>query len=599
MDEYILQIINLATSVDDLLSEISHIELLKKNRREHPTYESVYIVQPSPETVDIIVRDFATRPLYQRAHLYFTGRLDDRLFYKLKSSAVRKYVANLRDVPLDFLPIEKRVFSLDFQEALTRLFGVAMREDQVTEECQIIAEQIASYWVTVRILPDVRYQRSSPNNVCQKIAERVLKELDDYAKMNEGYFRAVGETPVLLIADRTLDLKAPLIWEFSYQAMANDLVYLRKQGRVYRYSPSGVKQDEKDADLDDRKDSIWESTRHAHIAEVSDSLSESLRNIQSKLKGGAQAEETTVSLNNLRKVLADLPDLKQAKELISIHVSMAQDCIKEMEERKIQSLAELGQDFANGETVDGRAVRNPEDLMSVLVDDRDITEYDKVRLLILYALQYGGFAESDMPRWFKKLHAKHLDSVNGLKQFGIALYRPEGFQPSKPSGRRWKQQDDSPVDKSTCRYEPKLKQVLKELCDGRLPETEFPYARDPRPTNMNVDSAADGFGSGSTFTTPLRSIKPTWHKRELAEKLIKDLGLLDAVVKKEEEDGKPTGPLISVFMAGGATYSESRCVYELSKSEKRVITLGTTHFSVGDNFLRDLRTLRPRKRSHR
>ena len=60
--------------------------------------------------------------------------------------------------------------------------------------------------------------------------------MDDYCRLNENYPPpSVASKPraILLITDRTMDLYSPLLHEFSYQAMAMDIVEsLKEPGNI-------------------------------------------------------------------------------------------------------------------------------------------------------------------------------------------------------------------------------------------------------------------------------------------------------------------------------------------------------------------------------
>ena len=76
----------------------------------------------------------------------------------------------------------------------------------------------------------------------------------------------------LFITDRSFDVAAPLLHEFTYQAMCNDLLPIT-DGTKYRYkfqSSSSVYED-MDATLSDA-DAVWTAIRHMHMREAIDKL---------------------------------------------------------------------------------------------------------------------------------------------------------------------------------------------------------------------------------------------------------------------------------------------------------------------------------------
>ena len=77
---------------------------------------------------------------------------------------------------------------------------------------------------------------------------------------------------VLFICDRSLDMNAPFLHEFTYQAMVNDLLPL-ENGQKYSYAftgPDGSPQT-KDTILDE-SDNIWVEIRHKHMKDCIEKL---------------------------------------------------------------------------------------------------------------------------------------------------------------------------------------------------------------------------------------------------------------------------------------------------------------------------------------
>lgn len=107
----------------------------------------------------------------------------------------------------------------------------------------------------------------------KKIATHVQNDLDEYMTNNPD-FPAVSERPrgVLFVVDRTMDPAAPLLHEFWYQAMANDLLKIEDGTRYkYKYESSAGERETRVAVLDDTDD-VWCSIRHLHMKDAIDRL---------------------------------------------------------------------------------------------------------------------------------------------------------------------------------------------------------------------------------------------------------------------------------------------------------------------------------------
>ena len=71
-----------------------------------------------------------------------------------------------------------------------------------------------------------------------------------------------------------MDLFAPLIHEFTYQAMVHDLLPLREEDKIFyktTVKQGGAKEEEKDMELGE-KDKIWVENRHMHMKDLLEKL---------------------------------------------------------------------------------------------------------------------------------------------------------------------------------------------------------------------------------------------------------------------------------------------------------------------------------------
>ncbi|KAI5294295.1 vacuolar sorting protein VPS33/slp1 [Ascosphaera acerosa] len=116
--------------------------------------------------------------------------------------------------------------------------------------------QITSVCVALGEYPLVRYYR--PNHLphearvlCPYLAKFVQQALDEHAKATPSYPPpSTRPRGVLYILDRSLDLAAPLIHEFTYQAMAHDLLPLKEGGdKVYYNTAVGDDREKHDMEI--------------------------------------------------------------------------------------------------------------------------------------------------------------------------------------------------------------------------------------------------------------------------------------------------------------------------------------------------------------
>jgi syntaxin-binding protein 1 len=211
---------------------------LEKLRQPYKQLEAIYFVRPTPEAIRRIIFDLVppahvtTGRLYAGAHLYFISRLQDREFNQLKVSPANAFIKTIQELNVDYLPVEPNVFSVDRPWSFQTFYGKGVPQNIYDREQEGIAKQIASFCISLGEFPYIRFARVGDfEKLCGKTAALVYRELHQYAKIDRDYPAndedLLGENRAqLVIVDRSIDKVSPFLHEFSYQAMASDLLNL-------------------------------------------------------------------------------------------------------------------------------------------------------------------------------------------------------------------------------------------------------------------------------------------------------------------------------------------------------------------------------------
>ena len=117
--------------------------------------EAIYLITPSKDSVKALIADFnwKNRTHYRTAHVYFTEACPDSLFDELASSLDIDKIRTFYEIYMSFVPIERRVFSLDHPEAFQMHFN-----PKVSDEMESMAEQLATLCYTLGEYPSIRYR---------------------------------------------------------------------------------------------------------------------------------------------------------------------------------------------------------------------------------------------------------------------------------------------------------------------------------------------------------------------------------------------------------------------------------------------------------
>ncbi|KAL8853538.1 MAG: hypothetical protein Q9221_001697 [Calogaya cf. arnoldii] len=558
---------------DDILGlNVTNIEQIEERRPMNKEMDAVYLLSPLPHILDCLMADLERRR-YRRTFLVWTAQLPLELHNRLDRSAMAKQqIVYTNVLNVDYYPRESHLITLRDPWSFPMLFHPACNH-LVREHVEELAQKIVSLCVSLGEYPTIRYYNPrKPSHeasiLCSHLARFVQTQLDQHAKYNTD-FPPVSSRPrgVLIIADRSLDLFAPLLHEFTYQAMVHDLLPLTEGDKVY-YKPAASQAGKVEKDQDQEigeKDSIWVKYRHLHMKDLLDELVKDFNAFKAQNPQFADSENPA-TINSIKDMLAGLPKFQQGKEAYSLHLSMTQDAMNVFQERRLADIASVEQSLATGLDEEYKKPKNLADQVIRLLDDDAIEFSDRLRLIIQYLLYRDGLLPTDIQKLLAhaRLPAQDSEAIYNLELLGAHVNR--ALKDSRPAanyqfGKR-EAQAPSSNESGLSRFEPALKVVLEDHCRGALDETTFPF------TKPHLDAAEGLMGQEPVSQASLRSAKPTW-------------------ARTRPSTTEPRQRLM-VFMAGGATYSESRACYEVSQSLNKDVYLATTHMLTPSLYLRQV-----------
>ena len=222
--------------------------------------------------------------------------------------------------------------------------------------------------------------------------------------------------------------------------------------------------------------------------------------------------------------------------------------------------------MATGLDEDYKKPKNLADQVVRLLDDDAINFPDRLRLIIQYLLYRDGLLPTDIQKLLThaRLPAQDAEVIFNLELLGAHVTRV--LKDSRPVAQyqfgKNEVQAPSPDESGLSRFDPAIKVVLEEIYRGTLDQSIFPF------TKPHLDAADGLMGQDNVSQASLRSAKPTWARTRPS-----------ALEPRQR---------ILVFMAGGATYSESRACYEVSSSLNKDVFLATTHMLTPSLYLRQV-----------
>ncbi|KAK9949944.1 hypothetical protein M0R45_005452 [Rubus argutus] len=163
----------------------------------------------------------------------------------------------------------------------------------------------------------------------------------------------MAETCELLVLDRSVDQIAPIIHEWTYDAMCHDLLNMEGNKYVHEVPSKTGGLPEKKVVLLEEHDPVWLELRHEHIKVVMERLNEKITNFYSKNKAARfqnsrDALSRELSTRELKEITEALPEYIKQKEKPSLHAEIARKINKVIKDLRLPELAQLEQDLVLG-----------------------------------------------------------------------------------------------------------------------------------------------------------------------------------------------------------------------------------------------------------
>ncbi|RFU26605.1 hypothetical protein B7463_g9740, partial [Scytalidium lignicola] len=571
VDDDAKRIIDNVVKEDDILNEnIANIEKIEDKRQMNPEMDAIYILSPRPHIVDCLMADFERRR-YRRSYLIWIALLDPQMRRRIDNSrSAQEQLAGFETLSIDYFPRESQLVTFRDPWSFPILFHPACN-NLVRDHMQILAQKITGLCVTLGEYPKVRYYK--PRNpiheasvLCSHLARFVQEELDAYAQWNQNFPPpAARPQGVLIITDRSMDLVAPLVHEFTYQAMAHDLLPIKEGDKVlYKTVINEGAHDEQEKEMEiGEKDNIWIENRHRHMKDTIEKLMGDFQKFIDENPHFTNQDTDATSLNAIKDMLAGLPQFQELKEAYSLHLNMAQECMNIFQKHKLPDLASVEQTLATGLDETYRKPKNIADQMVRLLDDENICPTDRLRLIILYIMYRDGVIVEDIQRLLahSSLPPQNGEIITNLELLGVRTTKALKDKKPPPQPLFPPKTNPTALDEeyALSRFEPAVRTMLEDLSKGNLDQSVFPYIKPPLDNSEELSAVNQA---------SLRSAKPTWARNRLS------------VVENRQR--------VLVFIAGGATYSEARACYEVSKSTNKDIILATSHMLTPSLFLKQV-----------
>ncbi|KAJ3137919.1 vacuolar sorting protein VPS33/slp1 [Physocladia obscura] len=588
--------------MSDILEEnVTLVEDISRARTSYPSKEAIYFISPNSDSITALINDFTRpKPMYAKAHVFFTSPLSDTLFDKIKEGqSSRSFIETLKELNIDFMRSYSRT--------------------QTITEIEIIARKLISVFSTLGEMPHIRYYDplGDQSSLGYKLANCLQKELDSLHELDSDFPpKSQFRPPILIILDRSFDLMSPLVHEFTYQAMINDLLVMEDGKYVYQ-AENNTEETPKDGTppqmtkaLLDESDAIWMLIRHWHFADAVEYVRDSFNKFLNENKAASNIlnsdplsnfERGFDNLNDMKDTITSLPQFQEMKSKV-----------------RLDAVAAVEQDLATGETAAGTVPRNIMIDMTPVLIDSVIPAYDKLRILMLYIIAQEGIHDMDRKRLLdaSKMSIDDSQAITNLGLFGVRLslnqekrkkiikdkYTYYGRVAERRKKKKKKNDGNLPYDLS--RFITMFKYIMEDQLTGTLDTQIFPWLKAPPAEDLSQQTKASNIqksikstnqalqplpNAGNTYS--LRTTRASWATKPKLANLNDGTPVTLNSAQDSENDLRKNGPRIIVFVMGGITFSEIRATYEIIKEYKRDVILGSTSMINSTQFINVLKQI--------
>jgi len=321
----------------------------------------------------------------------FTNRLDDVRLQDLAEADARERVFGVTEAFGDFVPLSPRHFAVPPLRPAALLAPAAWDYAASTDALTRVTEGVASVLLSLRRRFQVRHAAGSEPAARLAAALHHLADVDERALFDFGG-RAGEGPPLLLVLDRRDDPVTPLLSQWTYEAMAHELLGIT-DGCVDLSRAPGVGPAFRDIVLTAAADPFFAAHARSNFGDVGVAVRGLVDDV-ARSTAGARGMATVAAM---RAFVESVPDVTAAQAAAGKHVSLLGELARLVDARGLMALSALEQELACGS---GSAAAHADAVATALADAR-AADGDRLRLAALFALRHerdGATAIADFER---------------------------------------------------------------------------------------------------------------------------------------------------------------------------------------------------------
>ncbi|BBH08803.1 vacuolar protein sorting 45 [Prunus dulcis] len=388
--------VSVAYSQSELLQkEVFLVELvdsISKSRESMSHLKAVYFLAPTSENIQYLRRHLVA-PRFGEYHLFFSNILKDTQIHILADSDEHEVVQQLQEFYADFVASDPYHFTLNVPSNHIYMLPAVVDHSNLQRFSDRVVDGIAAVFLALKRRPVIRYQRTS--DIAKRIAQETAKLM--YQQESGLFdFRRTEISPLLLVIDRRDDPVTPLLNQWTYQAMVHELIGIQ-DNKVDLRTIGKFPKDQQEVVLSSEQDGFFKKNMYENFGDIGMNIKQLVDEFQQISKSNQNIQ----TIEDMAKFVDNYPEYRKMHGNVSKHVALVTEMSKLVEERKLMLVSQTEQELAcnGGQVAAFEAVTN-------LLNNESVSDIDRLRLVMLYALRYEKESPVQLMQLFNKLSSK-------------------------------------------------------------------------------------------------------------------------------------------------------------------------------------------------
>ena len=497
LDEKSSHLISNYFTMADLISKgIFSIELLRKLRKPFETYQAIYIISNTPESIDLLVKDFDYNSddkehfsFYKNCHVYLIDPLtkNRNILNSMMNEYFLRKIKTFKEIFFDFIALDRNLYYFGEEYNFNPIYQLFFLQDNQLQN-NICIKKLYSICLMTQTFPNIIYFIHDAN--CKYIAENLSQKLETYYTNQ----KKIVKNGTLLITSRLLDLPGPIQFDLNYDHLLFES-YKNNSDSEKKMINIDLQGNGKKKIILDHNDILYDKYRLLNIYDVLNTLPTDLDKFNSSDIAKVNKVSQMESLNEMDQAIKNFNDYQYMTRLFSQHLDIAKRVNENCQKRNIMNLVDLQSTIMAGQDDNGSKVPIQELNSRISKNKEHFTKSDIMRLLFL--MRYYN-PDNDINEITDNMSNKMNITGDNLKM--IEFFSPERCSIDENVMNRLNREiilfrgrnkysnlnSENRKDKRyICVRESKLTTLCDMCCKNELPEEDFTYVIKPKLMNAN------------------------------------------------------------------------------------------------------------------